>query len=106
MGRAESKIESHAVKKGESLGAEVRKVTYQGRNGSPDRWFFFPKGQLLIIELKRAGEKPRDIQKHEMNVLRKKGFYVAWADSIEGVDRIFDMFFNATKVAFNEAFPI
>ena len=106
MGKAESKIETHAVKKGEALGAEVRKVVYQGRKGSPDRWFFFPKGQLLIIELKRPGEKPDPLQKYEMNELRKKGFYVAWTDSIEGVGRIFDLFFNATRVLFNEACSI
>lgn len=106
MGRAESKIESHAVKKGESLGAEVRKVVYQGRKGSPDRWFFFPGAQLLIIELKRPGEKPEPLQKHEMNELRKKGFYVAWTDSIEGVDRIFDLFFTTTRSMFNEACSI
>jgi len=106
MGRAESTIEKYAVKKGEDLGAEVRKVVYQGRKGSPDRWFFFTEGRILIIELKRPGEKPEPIQKFEMNTLRDLGFYVAWTDSKEGVDKVFDKFFNATRLSFNEAFPI
>jgi len=88
----ESAIESHLIKRVKQLGGFTRKVVYQGRKGSPDRWNFFDNALLIIIELKKPGEKPEPQQVEEIAALSAKGFNVRWTDSKEGVDAIFKEF--------------
>ena len=102
----ESAIEKYLVAQAKARGAFVRKVTYQGRKGAPDRWLFYPRGFLLIVELKRPGEKPEPLQLNEMQKLRNAGFYVAWADSKERVDDILDHAEMYALHLFNERHPL
>jgi hypothetical protein len=102
----ESAIEKYLVAQAKARGAFVRKVTYQGRKGAPDRWLFYPRGFLLIVELKRPGEKPEPLQLNEMQKLRNAGFYVAWADSREKVDAILDHAEMYALHLFNERHPL
>ena len=74
----ESAIEKYLVAQAKARGAFVRKVTYQGRKGAPDRWLFYPHGFLLIVELKRPGEKPEPLQLVEMQKLRDLGIAILW----------------------------
>ena len=102
----ESAIEKYLVAQAKARGAFVRKVAYHGRKGAPDRWLFYPRGFLLIVELKRPGEKPEPLQLDEMQKLRNAGFYVAWADSKERVDNILDHAEMYALHLFNERHPL
>lgn len=106
MGRAEAKVENHFVECCKAAGGVVRKVTYQGRKGSPDRWAFFPRQRLLIVELKRFKEEPEEIQYVEMELLRGLGFWVAWTDTKEGAQEVVGDFLSITQLEFNRKWPI
>lgn len=86
----ESAIEKHLRKRVAELGGFHRKVVYQGRDGSPDDWCFFPSGLLIIVECKAPGGKPRPIQEYEISLLRSYGFTVHVVDSKEDVDSILE----------------
>lgn len=88
MGTAESPIEKHLTQQAEAVGGKQRKVVYQGRTGSPDRWLMLPGGRLLIVECKSSVGKPKRHQRREMQELREQGFYVAWINSKENADTI------------------
>lgn len=106
MGRKEAAIEGYLCTQVGLQGGITRKVVYQGRKGSPDRWCIFPGGQILMVETKRPGETPEPLQIHEMEILRKLGCFVAWTDTTAGVDAILADF-NACGVAtFNERHPL
>ena len=109
MGRQESRIERYLDERVKEHGGFTRKVVYQGRSGSPDRWCFFPNGRLLIVELKRPREKPEEHQLIEMQALRNRGQFVAWTNTKDGVDRVIVAFLNQTVFNignFNEEFPL
>jgi hypothetical protein len=89
----ESLIEKHTIKRVKELGGFTRKVVYQGRKGSPDRWCFFPGGLLVIVELKATGESPDSQQAQEIADLREMGMNVHWTDSKQGVDEILRCYF-------------
>lgn len=89
----ESAIETHTIKRVKQLGGFTRKVVYQGRKASPDRWCFFPGGLLVIIELKATGKSPDPQQEDEINTLRATGMNVHWTDSKQGVDDILRRYF-------------
>ena len=82
MGVLESYIEQEVTKYAEASGFMQRKVTYQNRMGAPDRWFFGQDGQLIIIEFKRPGEKPKPHQEREIGRLRNRGFAVYVIDNV------------------------
>lgn len=103
MGRRESVVETYLMMQAAKRGAFVRKVVYQGRKSSPDRWCFFPNGELLIVECKALMEKPTLLQVHEMRLLREHGFKVCWVDSIERVEEALDTFKSPD---FDKAFPL
>lgn len=107
MGKKESIVENYLCTNVGIKGGITRKVVYQGRKGSPDRWCLFPDGRLLMVETKAAGEEPEALQIHEMETLRKLGFYVAWADTQVGIARILAAFHSGMEVAmFNAEFPL
>ena len=106
MGRRENKIEKYLCEQATLRNAIARKVTYQGRRGAPDRWLFFPTGMLLIVECKAPGEKPEALQLHEMKLLRKQGFAVAWVDSRGEVNRLLEEFPYLDQDAFDRSWPL
>ena len=107
MGRKEAKIEDYLSEQVHDQGGFTRKVVYQGRTGSPDRWCFFPRGRLLIVETKAPdGKVPRPDQIQEMKMLRSLGHYVAWVQTREEVDEVLLAFHTLTLRKFNEAFPL
>lgn len=106
MGRRENKIEKYLCEQATLRNAVVRKVTYQGRRGAPDRWLFFPDGMLLIVECKAFGETPDPLQLHEMKVLRKHGYAVAWVDSRDAVSRLLEEFPQLNQDAFDRSWPL
>ena len=107
MGKKESIVENYLCTNVGINGGITRKMVWQGRKGAPDRGCFFPGGKLLMVETKAAGEKPEPLQIHEMETLRKLGFYVAWADTQVGIARILAAFHSGMEVAmFNAEFPL
>lgn len=92
----ESTVEQYLVKRVKALGGEVRKVTWQGRRGAPDRLVMLPetahaspnKDQTTVwVELKRPGAKPEPHQEREHERMRSLGQTVLVIDSKEAVDR-------------------
>lgn len=49
MAVLESYIEKKVIAAAEAAGFMQRKVKYINRNGAPDRWFFGPTGQFLLL---------------------------------------------------------
>lgn len=86
----ESLIEKHLNASVKAKGGFTRKVTYQGRKGSPDRWCFFPEGKLIIIELKKEGKKPDARQAEEIKNLKAMGQQVYVIDNKEEIDALLE----------------
>lgn len=77
----ESVVEEKVCAFAKKRGWLVRKMAYLGRRGCPDRWFF-RAGRMVIIEFKRPGCEPDEIQCREHARLREQGFIVHVIDSI------------------------
>lgn len=92
----ESDIEKYLVKRVKALSGEVRKVSWLGRSGAPDRLVMLPeRGDLLEweaesfwIELKAPGKKAEPHQLREHERMRKMGQRVVVIDSLAGVDEV------------------
>jgi len=52
------------------------------KNGTPDR-FAIIRGQIIFVEVKRAGQKSNDAQTNQQNILRYSGAIVIVADSLD-----------------------
>lgn len=92
----ERDIEKYLVEQVKKLGGEVRKVSWIGRRGAPDRLVMLPGGAVAMhwhpltiwIELKAPGKKPEPHQLREHERLRRMGQRVEVIDSFEGVDSL------------------
>lgn len=83
----ERDIEKALIRRVKELGGEVRKVTWQGRKGAPDRLVLLPYPYCAIwVELKAPNEKPTKLQQREHNKLRVAGLHVVVIDSIEAIE--------------------
>lgn len=78
-------LEARVVRKtkeaAKACGFEHRKMTYAGRNGAPDDWFFGFGGLLIIVEFKAPGKQPEAHQASEIGRLRNRGFNVYVIDN-------------------------
>lgn len=83
----ESQIEKHLVQQVNTMGGQVRKVSWIGRNGAPDRRVMLP-GKCFWIELKATGEVPTAAQMREHKRMSDMGEVVHVADSIEKVNEV------------------
>lgn len=79
----EREIEAYFVSECKKLGAEVRKLTWIGRRGAPDRVVFYHG--VYFVELKRPGGKLRPEQQREHARLGPHAD-VRVIDSVGGVD--------------------
>lgn len=84
----ESVIENYLVKKVEAVGGLAIKFNPHNNRGLPDRICFFPGGFVLLVEVKRPGERPRKNQERQLETFRKLGFQATWADTQARVDRL------------------
>lgn len=108
----ESQIEKRLVQRVKELGGEVRKVKWIGRAGAPDRLVMLPEiaqlepktvealahfglkqprpgpAQIIWVELKAPGEKPKPHQVREHARMRKMGQRVEVVDSYERIEEI------------------
>lgn len=106
MGRREGPVEAYLTAQVAERRGFTRKVVYQGRTGSPDRWCLFPLGRILIVETKARDKPLKPDQLTECKLLRSLGCWVAKVDSREHVDLVLSSFFSDTLRKFNEKFPL
>lgn len=59
-----------------SRGFINRKMTYPGRRGCPDRWFFKEGWTPIVVEFKAPGGKLSPVQTREIRRLRHAGLDV------------------------------
>lgn len=102
----ERDIEKYLVQRVKQLGGEVRKVSFIGHRGAPDRLLMLPERNRLVedavretlpaatiwVELKAPGKKPEPHQLREHERMRKMGQRVEVIDSLEGVDELMKEF--------------
>ena len=87
----ESEIEKYLVKRVKALGGEVRKVSWIGRRGAPDRLVMAPCDHFrapVWVELKATGKKTEPHQVREHARMRKMGQRVVVIDSIEQIEEL------------------
>jgi hypothetical protein len=76
----ESYIERRTCDLALELGVDNTKL--QKATGYPDRIFWIPGGKPLLIEFKRPGEPPSEIQDYVIDLLRKLGYQVEVCDNV------------------------
>jgi hypothetical protein len=83
----ESDIENYLVKRVKAMGGEIRKVSWIGRRGAPDRRVMLG-ARTAWVELKAPGKtaEPHQVREHER--MRALGERVVVIDSFEGVEAL------------------
>ncbi len=83
-------IEQQLVKAVKARGGVCPKFTSPGMDGMPDRLVLLPQGCIGFVEVKALGEKPRPLQIHRYEQLRRLGFRVFILDHPEQIGGILD----------------
>ena len=78
-------IEKKLIRAVHQSGGLALKFVSPGMAGVPDRLLLFPGSRAAFAEVKAPGEKPRLLQVHRMEQLRKLGFRVYVVDSEEKI---------------------
>lgn len=81
---SESSIEKRLVTEVERVGGWCLKLPAIHNNGLPDRLCLFPGGEVVFVELKAFGKKPRKIQILMHQKLKAMGFLVEVIDTTMG----------------------
>ena len=79
----EGNVVDKVTKRFESTGWIGRKMVYQNRRGSADKWFIGYGARLVIIEFKRPKKGATLQQSREHARLIERGFKVYVVDTIE-----------------------
>lgn len=82
----ERDVEDYLVKRVHSMGGEVRKARWIGRNAAPDRRVMIPGRLPVWVELKAPGKVPTAQQLREHARMRALGELVVVIDSLPGVE--------------------
>ena len=86
----EKYIEQRLIQAVRHSGGLALKLVSPGFNGVPDRLLLFMGGKVAFAEVKAPGEKPRPLQVHRMEQLRKLGFKVFVIDDVEQIGGMID----------------
>ena len=86
----EKLIEQGIIKAVRRSGGLALKFVSPNLNGVPDRLLLFMGGKLAFAEIKAPGEKPRPLQVHRMEQLRRLGFRVYVIDGVEQIGGMID----------------
>lgn len=85
----EGKVQAYTKAELEKLGALVRKIRYEGRNGCPDLLVLLPGGVVWFVEVKKdeaTGPDPHQAREHER--MRNRGANVFVVGSKSQVDSL------------------
>lgn len=72
-GKPESAIQRDIIKRYEADGWLVVKIMLCNKPGFPDL-MMLRNGEVMFVEVKRPGQKPRPLQEYRMQELREAGF--------------------------------
>jgi len=86
----EKMVEQKLVQTVRRSGGLALKFVSPGFNGVPDRLLLFTDGRMAFAEVKAPGEKPRPLQVHRLEQLRKMGFLVFVIDNVEQIGGMID----------------
>lgn len=86
----EKYVEQRLIKAVRQSGGLALKLISPGFNGVPDRLLLFMGGKAAFAEVKAPGQKPRPLQVHRINQLRKLGFKVFVVDDVNQIGGIID----------------
>jgi hypothetical protein len=89
---SEKVLEKKIITATQNAGGMSIKLLSNYIGGLPDRLCLLPGGQLLFVEVKTTGEKPRPIQVLMHMTLRRLGFQVEVIDSSVRIKEVFDVF--------------
>lgn len=96
----EGKVQAYAKAELEKLGALVRKIRYEGRNGCPDLLALLPGGVVWFVEVKKdevTGPDPHQAREHER--MQKRGANVLVVGSKSQVDSLIANYYShATNI--------
>lgn len=96
----EGKVQAYAKAELEKIGALVRKIRYEGRNGCPDLLVLLPGGVVWFVEVKKdevTGPDPHQAREHER--MRNRGANVFIVGSKSQVDSLIANYYShATNI--------
>ena len=93
----EKYVEQRLIRAVRQKGGLALKLVSPGFNGLPDRLLLFMGGKLAFCEVKAPGQKPRPLQVHRMDQLRKMGFKVFVIDGVEQIPELVDEMSEGVK---------
>jgi len=82
---SEKTIEQKLVQAVKAVGGIAPKFVCPGCSGMPDRIVLFPDGKIAFVEVKAIGSKPRPLQLHRHETLRRLGFNVYILDDVADI---------------------
>lgn len=84
----ERDVERYLVDQVRAAGGRAYKFTSPGNAGVPDRLILLPGATIAFAEVKAPGQKPRPLQVHAHDDIRRLGLRVYVPDSREAVDQM------------------
>lgn len=89
---SEKALEAELVRRlNADLGLECLKYSNPNKPGYPDRLILLPGGRVVWVEVKSRGVKPRPMQVHRHDFLRRMGHIVEVVDSPDGITRVVNL---------------
>ena len=86
----EDDIEEPVCAYAKKRGWLLRKASWIGRVGGPDRWFAKPGYGQLWVEFKAPGKAPEGAQAREIRRMREAGVVVHVIDNVAAGKALFD----------------
>ena len=86
----EKYVEQRLIKAVRRSGGLALKFVSPGFNGVPDRLLLFTGGRAAFCEVKAPGQKPRPLQVHRMEQLRRLGFKAFVIDDVNQIGGMID----------------
>ena len=86
----EKYVEQRLIKAVRRSGGLALKFVSPGFNGVPDRLLLFTGGRAAFAEVKAPGQKPRPLQVHRIEQLRRLGFKVFVIDDVNQIGGMID----------------
>ena len=86
----EKVVEQRLIRDVRRSGGLALKFVSPGFNGVPDRLLLFDGGKIAFVEVKAPGQKPRLLQVHRIDQLRKLGFRVYVIDDVNQIELMLD----------------